>query len=328
MNPAIPPLRWLSVPEMEQCVDMAATVQLMRSAFQQLSSGKAQVPVRTHMHFQEERAELLSMPVYLKDQAQSGLKLVALSHQNPTIGLPFIHALMMVMDANNGFPLGCMNGGWITLMRTGAASGLATDLLAREDAEVLGIIGTGAQAMTQLSAIMEVRPIKKVLLVNRSPERAHEFRDKALEKFKCEFHILDMKADLREADVICTCTKSREPVLTLSQVRPGTHLNAIGAYRADMAEIHADLLAASAIYIDERAACDTEAGDLIQARKSHELTIMGELGEVLLSQIPVRKDDQQITLFKSVGNAAQDLVLASYILQKAEELKLGNLLSL
>lgn len=314
--------------EMTQCVDMATSIQLMRSAFEQLSSGKAQVPVRTHMHFQEENAELLSMPVYLKDQQQSGLKLVALSHQNPNMGLPFIQALMMVMDANKGFPLGCMNGGWITLMRTGAASGLATELLARKDAEVLGIVGTGAQAMTQLSAVMEVRPIKKVLLVNRSLERAEEFREKASGSYDCEFQILRGKTDLREADIICTCTKSQEPVLDLSQVREGSHINAIGAYRADMAEISADLLVASSIYIDEQEACEAEAGDLIQARKSHEIKVMGELGELLLGEISPRKNEQQITLFKSVGNAAQDLVLASYILQRAEELKLGKLLTL
>ncbi|MEM8899322.1 MAG: ornithine cyclodeaminase family protein [Bacteroidota bacterium] len=328
MNTAIPPVRWVSVHEMELCADMATTIHLMRSAFQQLSSGKAQVPLRTHMHFEEEKAELLSMPVYLKDQGQSGLKLVALSHQNPNMGLPFIHALMMVMDANKGFPLGCMNGGWITLMRTGAASGLATDLLARKEAEVLGIIGTGAQAMTQLSAIMEVRSIKKVLLVNRSSDQAHKFRDKVSETFNCEFHILGMNADLREADVICTCTKSKEAVLDLSQVSVGTHINAIGAYRADMAEIHPDLLAASTIYIDEREACEAEAGDLIQARETHELKIEGELGQVLLNQIPSRDNDQQITIFKSVGNAAQDLVLASHILKKAEELNLGKVLTL
>ena len=290
MNTVIPPLRWVSVQEMAQCVDMPTTIHLMRSAFRQLSSGKAQVPVRMHMHFQEERAELLSMPVYLKDQGQSGLKLVALSHQNPNMWLPFIQALMMVMDATHGFPLGCMNGGWITLMRTGAASGLATEILARKDAEVLGIIGTGVQAMTQLSAVMVVRPIKKVLLVNRSPDRAHTFKEKASEKFSCEFQVLGMNADLREADIICTCTKSKEPVLYLSQVSAGTHINAVGAYRADMAEIGADLLAASAIYMDEQAACEAEAGDLIQAQESHEITIMGELGQVLLDLIPSREN--------------------------------------
>ncbi|MEM9932468.1 MAG: ornithine cyclodeaminase family protein [Bacteroidota bacterium] len=328
MSKVNPGLRWISVADMQKCVQMSQAITLMRSAFSQLSANKAQVPIRTHMKFYEGIAELLSMPVFLTDQQQSGLKLVALSHENPSLELPFIQALMIVMDARRGFPLACMSGGWVTHMRTGAASGLATQLLANKEASVLGIYGTGAQAYTQLDAIMEVRPIKKVLLYNRTPRNTYLFCGKVRKKYNIDFVVLEEPSGFQAADIICTCTRSQTPILKLSDVKPGVHINAVGAYRADMAEIGADLVTASSIYVDQESACRAEAGDLIQAADLHDLNITGELGQVLLDQLPGRASAQQITLFKSVGNAAQDLALASHILQRAQEQELGQLLPL
>lgn len=319
--------RILSRLDVETLLPMKTAIKLMESAFSQLSSGKAQVPIRTHLHLDDIEAEALFMPVYLSEQAHTGLKMVNMNPKNPALGLPLIQALMLVTNARTGRAMGMMDAASITAIRTGAASGLATDLLAREDAKVLAVFGTGGQAYCQIEAILAVRDIQHIWVYGRDEAKGVTFTEKITEKFEVNCQWANSLTKLSEADIICTSTTSSNPLFALENLKPGVHINGIGAYRADMAEIDAKIVGQSQVYVDQRAACIKEAGDIIQAIEKGEITkndIIGELGELVVNKIKGRQDDNSITFFKSVGNAAQDLVCGSYLLEEAQKENIGT----
>ena len=299
----------------------------MREGFIALSSGRASVPVRMNMPLDAHDGRALFMPVYSPDHARVGLKMVTLNPTNPGSGLPFIHALITISDAQTGEPLALMDGEFITSLRTGAGAGLATQVLSRPESSVLAIFGTGVQANTQVQAICAVRPIRKILVFGRSPENIKIFVKNVRRRYGITVEEARTEGELSEADIICTATTSETPVFSGEHLAPGTHINGVGSYKPDMAEVPSDVVARAKVIVDQREACLREAGDLIvpiQRGDFGESHIHAELGEVLADDTRGRTSDSEITFFKSVGNAIQDLVVASFLEKRAAQMNLGT----
>ncbi len=325
------PIRILSSEDIRRALSMAEAINAMEEAFSQLSSSEAIVPLRVGIDMPKTNGNALFMPVYLPIIDKVGVKVVSIFKDNPKIGLPMIDALVMVMDAANGQPLAVMNGEVLTAMRTGAASGLATRLLSRENSQVAAIIGAGAQAYTQLEAVCSVRDIKHAFVMDIETERAERFAETMSEKLSLPVEVLKDESALKEADIICTATSSSDPVLNDAGLKPGVHINGIGSYKPHMREIPEDTVIRAKVIVDSRSACLSEAGDLIQPIKNGKITeehIHAELGEIVNGTKTGRTDEEEITIFKSVGNAVQDLAAANLVLKKAEEINLGTIVQI
>lgn len=321
--------------DVRRAAAMPAIMAAVAAGFAQLSSGQADVPLRPHIAIPERDATVLVMPAYLRGDETLGVKLLTLFPNNPAQGLPAISALVALFDAANGQPLALMDGGLLTALRTGAASGVATQLLARQDTRTLALFGAGGQALAQVWAVCVARRIERVWLVNRTPERAERLAEE-LRAFgapvPADVRIAGSAREaLSEADVVCCATGSATPLFEDGDLRAGTHINGIGSYRAHMREVPGATVARSRVVVDQRAAAWAEAGELVLTREEgliDEERVVGELGEVVLGQVAGRVDEEQITLFKSVGNATQDVAAAHVILARARELGLGTAIDL
>jgi ornithine cyclodeaminase/alanine dehydrogenase-like protein (mu-crystallin family) len=267
------------------------------------------------------------MPVHLPAMGRLGLKVVTVVPDNPGRGLPTIQALVSIFDAATGSPLAVMDGEVLTAIRTGAASGVATELLARPDAAVAAVIGAGAQGRRQIEAVCCVRPIREVLIFDADPENALRFAQELGDELAFPVRVLHRVSAIADADVICTATSSDTPVLLDRDVAPGTHINAIGAYRPNTREIPGQTVARSRLVVDSRPACMAEAGELVMAINEGLLDAgfqPSEIGEVAAGLHPGRENSTEVTLFKSVGNAVQDLAVAGVVLDEARRLGLGT----
>jgi|HigsolmetaAR201D_1030396.scaffolds.fasta_scaffold06646_2 ornithine cyclodeaminase len=317
--------------ELRRAVPMPQAIDAVASAFAQLSDGRAEVPLRPHVAIPPVSGLHLVMPAYLGGSAALGMKALTLFPQNTALGLPTIQALVLLFDTNNGKPLALMDGSYLTALRTGAASGAATRAMAREDAQVLALFGAGAQALPQVWAVCVARSIKRVWVVNRTAAHAERLAEE-LRGFGApipvDVRVASSAAQaLAEADVVCCATSSPTPIFDDADVRAGTHFNGVGSYRSTMQELPAATVARARVVVDQRAAAWAEAGDLVQARAQgliDEAHVVGELGEVVSGRVAGRTSPEQITFFKSVGNAAQDIAVAQVAYQQARELGLGT----
>jgi alanine dehydrogenase len=322
-------MRILSRSDVQRAITMKDAIAIVRDAFAQLSSDQATVPLRVPVPIQKHDGVTLFMPAYLHTSDALAVKIVSVHNQNPARGLPLIHALVVVIDAATGKPLAAMEGGYLTALRTGAASGVATDCLARRDARVAAIFGAGVQGRTQLLAIAAVRNLERVWVYDVAAEKTEAF----VKELMGTMGTLDLRAAsspteaVRDADIICTATTSSRPVFNGADLKPGAHINAVGAYTPQMQEIDETMLRrASKIVIDHRAGALAEAGDLIIALQKgviKEADIYAEIGEIAAGKKVGRARDDEITYFKSVGNAVQDASVARAIYEAAQREGLG-----
>ena len=323
-------LRILSADDVRRAVTMAEAIEAVRGAYIQLSAGEAVVPLRTPVPVAKRDGVTLFMPAYLSRSDALGAKIVSVFPGNPALELPLIHAVVIMVDAETGIPTAIMDGTHLTALRTGAASGVATDLLARRDARVAAIFGAGAQARTQLEAVCTVRAIEKVWVYDVVPGAAETY----VHYMKQRGHPIPADISVagspgqavRDADVICTATTSSAPVFDDADLKPGVHINGIGAYTPEMQEIPPQTVARAKVVVDSRLASLAEAGDLIRPMQQGLITadsIHGEIGEVAAGKIPGRQSSNEVTFFKSVGVAVQDVSVAQRILRKAVESNLG-----
>jgi len=324
-------LLMLSADEVKQAVPMAEAIEVVKEAFAQLSTGKAVVPLRTQLPVERHEGVTLFMPAYLSETDDLGVKIVSVFPRNLDRGLPTIFAIVIAVDAATGCPMAIMDGTYLTALRTGAASGAATDLLARKDAEVVAIFGAGAQARTQLLAVCEVRDIKRAWVYSLHREHSQAFADemRGRGRIPADIRVASSPAEaVREADIICTATTSSSPVFNGDDLKPGVHINAIGSFTPQMQEVdETTIRRADKIVVDSREACLAEAGDLIipiQKGVITEADIYAELGEITAGLKPGREQDDEITYFKSVGNAVQDVSVARRVLEKARQMGLGK----
>jgi ornithine cyclodeaminase/alanine dehydrogenase-like protein (mu-crystallin family) len=317
---------FLSASDVDRALTMHAAIAAVREAFIDLSGGRADVPLRTQMALAGDGAALF-MPVHLPRQQRLGLKVVTVVPENRKRSLPTIQALVSVFDAETGRPLAVMDGEVLTAIRTGAASGVATDALSRKDASVAAAIGAGVQGMRQLEAVCCVRTIREALIFDSDRERAVAFASEMGRRLGRTVRVLDKASGVFAADIVCTATSSGRPVVADGDIAKGAHVNAIGTYRPDTREIPGETVGRARVFVDSREACMAEAGELVMAIGEGHLDAAvepTEIGEVLAGSRPGRSDDAEITLFKSVGNAVQDLAVTSVILEEARRLDLGT----
>jgi len=310
-------IRYISAEEVNAACTMGEAIEAMRTAFAELSSGDATVPVRTHIPLPS-GGDALFMPAYSPALGRHAIKVASVHPEIPGRGLEHVQATIVHFDSRTGAPVAILEGKSVTAIRTGAGSGLATDLMARKDSSVAVVIGTGRQAETQIEAVCSVRPIERVYCIGRSGDRAARFAAEMSRRIGVDVRVASDRSALREADIVCTATTSTTPVLDLEDVKPGAHINAIGTHRPTASEIGADLILASRIVVDHKASCMKEAGDIlipISKGMISESHIVGELGQVVSGAVKGRTRADERTLFKSVGNAIQDLYLAEVIVR-------------
>ena len=311
---------------------MHDAIAAMKNAYASLSDGSAVVPLRTRLPIPARDAISLFMPAYMKSGADEALavKVVSLYPTNPARGLAFIQAAVLVFDPETGRAIALLEGSTLTAMRTGAGSGAAIDLLARKDSKVVAIFGAGPQGKTQLEAACSARQIQMAFIYDPTRAKSEAFVTELAGQGSIpnDIRIADSpKEALENADVICTATGSMQPVFDDKDVKPGTHISAIGAYTPEMQELPIETVARSRIVVDSRATVMDEAGDIVKAIKAGLITqdsIHAEVGELVLGRKSGRQSDNEITFFKSVGNAVQDAVAAQVALGNARRLKIGT----
>ena len=327
------PFHILTAKDVRAALPMPAAIDAMRKTFGLLAAGQANVPLRTAIDIPKHDAVTLLMPAYLHVGNRLGAKIVSVFPNNTHRELPTIHAIVILINAATGQPQALIEGTALTAIRTGAASGLATDLLARPEASTLAIIGSGVQARTQLEAVCCVRKIERVWVY--SPNRNHA------ERFAADMAGRDgvpswievaasAPGAASQADIICAATTSPTPVIGAADVRAGTHVNGIGSYSPAMREIDPNLVKGARVIVDQRQAALAEAGEVIACIKDSSLkeSDLIELGEVVNGTQPGRTSADQITFFKSVGLAAQDVSAAQQALTAAIQKKLGAIVDL
>jgi ornithine cyclodeaminase/alanine dehydrogenase-like protein (mu-crystallin family) len=307
--------------DIRRALPMREAIEAMRAAFIAFSEGRAHIPQRLSISIPEQEGITLVMPGYVPPDAL-GLKVVSVFPRNPARGLPTLSALVVMLDPETGAPAALLDGAFLTAWRTGAASGLATDLLARPDAESLALIGAGAQARTQLLAVAAVRSLRRVRVYSRTPARAQALIEEmqGQEGIPQDIAVAPTpEAAVAEADIVCTATNSSVPVFDGQALRPGTHINAIGSFTLEMRELDEETFRRAArVVVDSRAAALAEAGEVVWAIRQGILreADLVELGEIAAGRRPGRERPEEITLFKSVGLAVQDLVAAQRVWQR------------
>jgi len=321
-----PPLLYLPADAVLAALPMADAVAAARQTFLAVSGGRVMMPTRTHLAANG-NATVLLMSSLAWDIDRLGMKLLTLFPGNPDMGIPFIQGLFILADADTGTPLAVMDGRTITALRTGAASGAATGALSRADALVAAVFGGGQQAQTQLEAVCVMRPIKRAWVYDINPAAAANYATEMATRLDIAVHSARTPAlALKEADIVCLATTSETPVFNDADIRPGTHINAIGVYKPQYAEVPPETVRRARVVVDQREAALAEAGDLLRPLRAGLIDsghFHAELGEVLEGSAPGRLSVEDITLFKSVGLAAQDLFAAARAYDNACRLGLG-----
>jgi alanine dehydrogenase len=323
----------LTAAEVKKALPMIDAIEAMKRAYASLSDGKAEVPLRARLSVPSQDAVSLFMPAYVQTESGDALavKVVSLFPKNPERqrSLALIQAAVLVLDAETGRTMALLEGSSLTAIRTGAASGAAIDLLSRSDSKVVAVFGAGAQGRTQLEAACSVRKIEKAWVFDTSFEHAQAFVKEMAGNGPVpkDLRIAESSGQaVSEADIVCTATTSTTPVFTDADLKPGTHISAIGSYTPEMQEVPAETVARALVVVDSRSATLAETGDLLRPMQDglfDEGHIYAELGEIVLGRKAGRKSPDQITYFKSVGVAVQDAMAAQLALQNARGQRLG-----
>jgi alanine dehydrogenase len=322
-------LRILSASDIRAALPMVAAIAAMREAFRQLALGQAEMPPRVAVS--TSHGVTLFMPGYLAGTGGLAQKIVSVYPGNAEAGLPVLSGLVIVLDAATGLPRAILEGGALTALRTGAAAGLATDLLARPESRVMALFGAGGQAYDQVAAVRAVRPITELRIVSRQGFRCAALAERLREEGLAARAVHDATEALRGADVITCATDSRSPLFYDEDVPPGAHINAIGAFTPEMQEVPPATVARARVVIDQMEAALAEAGDLLLPlaagliREDHFATT---LGDVVIGKAPGRRSAAEITLFKSVGLAVQDVAAAACALERAEAAEVGRVVEM
>lgn len=321
-------LQLYSAADVRRALPMAEAIAGVKAGYAQLSAGRVQAPLRTPLNVSADDVTLI-MPFYAPDDGGSlGLKLVSVFNSNIPRGLPLIHSVVMAVDPTSGAPLALIEGSSLTAIRTGAASGAATDVLARPDAAVAAIFGAGVQARRQLEAVCTIRHIERVLVYSLVGAEEYAAEMAGFGPIPADVRVAATPREAASnADVICTATTTRTPVFDGNDLRPGTHINGIGSFTPEMQEIDATTVRRARVFVDSVEAALAEAGDLIIPLNAGDVSldhISTELGEVIGGFKPGRTSPNDITFFKSVGVAVQDAIAARIILRNGPVLGLGT----
>jgi len=320
----------LSAEDLAQAVSMKQAIDGVRDAFSRLSSGRASTPPRTAVEVGRSGGTTLLMGAHV-DGLGLATKTVSVFPRNRERGQPVVHGLVLVLDPETGQPQAVCDGTFLTALRTGAASGVATELLSRTDASVGVVIGCGAQGRTQALAIDCVRGLEEIRLCDRQIEVASRLADDLRDKVGARLVALADPSDaVADADVICAATTSATPVFDGKLLKPGAHVNGVGSFTLEMRELDGVTVSRSRVFVDSMESALAEAGDLVHAENegvtNRDAWI--ELGLVAAGRVSGRRDGSEITLFKSVGHAVQDVAVASIAVVAARERGLGRIVEM
>ncbi|TXK85949.1 ornithine cyclodeaminase family protein [Paenibacillus sp. N3.4] len=322
----------LGIEDQKRAITMPEVLDSVSLALSSYSGQKTVTPVRVHIPVVKHEAVSLFMPSYVEQANSLGVKFVSVFPHNQLLGKKTIYGMMILADTETGEPLALMDASYLTVIRTGAASGVAAKYLAREDARVMTMIGTGAQAPGLIDAIRTVRPIEKLRLFNRTRVKALDLAAELKQRYGSEapdIEVLDNPDDaIYGADIVVTATTSNTPVFLADSVVKGMHLSSIGAFRPTMQEVPADvMIRADKVVVESKAAVLEETGDVVIPLRQGLFTaerITSELGEIIAGTKPGRESADELTIFKSVGLAAMDVVVAKAIYDRALELGIGQ----
>jgi len=327
-------MRILTGDDLQLLVPMSMAIRLMKQVFADLSMGRTTTPPRTFIDVPNQEGYALFMPSDVPTVGGLGIKAATVFPRNRLTGKPIIHAVVLMFDPETGEPAGLLDGRFLTALRTGAAVGAATDLLARPDSRVLTIIGPGAQGLTQAWAVATVRQIDKINVFGTNPVTSRSFADRlrAYDGSLAEkvVPVDDPHRAVRESDIVCTATTAGTPVFRDEDVPAGLHINGTGGFNVEIEEIPAETIARSYLVADSVDAVAEEGGDVLAAIACGLLPrerLHIELGHVVEGIAPRRTDAEQITFFKSVGSAVQDMIIARSALDAAADRGLGHQLS-
>lgn len=320
----------LSRADVKRLVSMPTAIDLVTRAFQDLSAGAARSPLRTPLSVPRGPGTTLVMPAYVPSAQALGVKVVSVFPGNAERRLPTIASIVCLVDDETGQPIALMDGGYLTALRTGAVSGAASRLLSRPESSVLVVIGTGAQAVTQAAAVCAVRPIERIIVIGRSPEGLGRFREGIAGDWPALASRVETSLDASSAalaDIICLATSSRTPVFDDADVRPGTHINGVGSFTPQMQEAPAATVARAIVVVDQLEPALEEAGDLIvplEAGVFGKDHLTRDLGSLASGEVTGRTSDHDVTFFKSVGNAVQDMAVGRYAYDEAVRTGVGQ----
>lgn len=315
--------------DVERLLAMDACIDLMAKTLADLAAGIFHQPLRMIVRPPDAKGLLGLMPAHrASDPALYGLKAICVFPDNPKINKDAHQGSVMLFNGDTGELLSLMNASPITAIRTAAVSAVATRLLARADSSHLAIIGSGVEARSHLPAIASVRQIKKTRVVSRRRERADLFAAEMGGRYTFPIEAVDtVEEAVADADIVVTVTNSHEPVIRREWISEGAHINAIGTHSPASREIDGETMAAARIFVDRRESAINEAGDYVLAVKEGlitEVNIVGEIGELLIGAKQGRQTSEDITLFKSLGLAVEDLACAQFLFEKAQEVGVGT----
>jgi ornithine cyclodeaminase len=323
-------IRILRSADVHALLPMAECIDLMHRTMSAVSAGRVVLPLRSVLMMPGDVGMMGNMPGYLGEPECFGVKLVSIIPRNKPPQYSSHLGLVLLFEVEHGQPVALLDAAEITAIRTAAASGLATRLLARPDASSLTILGAGEQASSHLAAILAVRTLRRIRVWARDRDKAMLFARTEGAKYGVTIEVADtVKSGVVQADIICTVTKAREPILLGEWIEPGTHLNVVGSSVATTAEIDIPAVVKSRFFVDYRSSTITEGGDYLRALRAGAITpehILAEIGEVAGGSKPGRTSPSDVTLYKSLGIAPQDLASAHYVLQKAREQGVGQVI--
>jgi ornithine cyclodeaminase/alanine dehydrogenase-like protein (mu-crystallin family) len=324
--------RLLTEDHVKSLLTMGDLITAMESAVARFSAGEVLQPVRTVLSVGPTHAFFGVMPAYMEQPPSLGAKLVTVFNANHEKGLPSHLATIVLLDPDTGALVALMDGRYITEARTAAVSAVSARHLSRPDASTLAIIGTGVQARSHLEAYAEVRSLKEVRVWSPNPRSRDRFVSEMSGRVGARLHASDSaEAAVRGADLVVLATSSPTPVLKDAWVAPGAHVVSVGACRPDQREMDPALVARARLFVDSRAAALVESGDVvmgIKEKRFDEGHIAGELGELVLGRVNGRQSADEVTVFKSLGMAVEDVVAADLVLRRAVETGAGTELTL
>jgi ornithine cyclodeaminase/alanine dehydrogenase-like protein (mu-crystallin family) len=313
--------------ELESILDATSVIEAVERGFADFSTGKVVMPVRTAVRVSDPGGTMLVMPCAMTETRVLNTKIVSVFGGNPARGLPTIAALCVLLDYETGATVAVMDAGFITGLRTAAASAVATKHLARADAKTLGIIGTGVQGYYHAIAIPAVRSIEKIFVRSSSLEKAQAFAASLKGKVNAEIIPTDSMEDVAGADIVVTGTTQSTPLFSGSLLAAGAHVNNVGSHAIGAREMDTEAVVRSRLYVDSREACWAESGDVMIPIQEGAITrdhVLGEVGEVILGTAPGRTSADDLTLFKSNGLAFQDAVAAALAVDRARAAGVGT----
>ena len=323
-------IRILRSADVHSLLPMSECIELMHRTMSAVSEGRVVLPLRSVLVMPGELGMMGNMPGYLGEPECFGVKLVSLIPRNKPPQYSSHLGIVLLFEVEHGQPVAMLDAAEITAIRTAAASGLATRLLAKPDASDLAILGAGEQASSHLAAMLCVRKLRRIRVWGRDEDKAAAFALTEGAKHKVTIEVVGTPREaVTGADIICTVTKAREPILLGEWIGPGAHLNVVGSSISTTAEIDTPAVVKSRFFVDYRSSAITEGGEYLRALRSGAITpehILAEIGEVANGSKIGRASPGDVTLYKSLGIAPQDLASAHYVLQKARERRVGQVI--